>query len=390
MIGLAALPLDDAQQILVVLAVLYGVECCRWLRGDSRRLLAGRFSRWSDFPRDPPAVDGWRLSAANPLPWAESFTAERFAFPFDATRVLLPILDHDTGREHYVAVDLDALEPVLASDGEVVSGDRRLGAFSSPALATTHAARLERLRATPSTDRPAVAEDLLAEAWSLPAAAARLDRWQRASRGVRVLGGWLTVAAFVAAPLAYAFRGRLPANVPLGLVAGFVVLWLWTAITGLRLRVDDLPEGHRGWTHRLVTFCSPASAMRLFDTAGHDVLAGFEPLVVVLATRAGGGPAAATAWLRDAVFPGDRGPVPPVDAAGAAALRWFRDRSAALARRAVADAGLDPDVLLAPPAAGPDVRSYCPGCGRQFSAEKGDCDACGLASIRVPGSNPRG
>lgn len=381
MIGLAGLPLDDVQQIFLVLAALYGVECCRWLRGDGRRLLAGRFSRWSDFPRDPPAVDGWRLSAANPLPWTESFTAERLPFPFDASRMLLPILDRDTGREHYVTLDLDALEPVAASGRDVVCGDRRLGEFSSPARAAALAGRLERLRRATAGERQAVADAVLAEAWSLPAATARLERWRRASRRVRVLGGWLTVAAFGAGPVAYAFQTALPANLPLGLAAGFVVLWLWTSVSGLRLRADDLPEGHRGWTHRLVAFCSPASAMRLFDTAGHDVLAEFEPLVVVLLTGAGGGTAAATAWLRDAVFPGDRGPVAPDDGAGVEALRWFRERSAALARRAVVDAGLDPDVLLAPPVAGPDVRSYCPGCGRQFATAAVNCETCGLKAV---------
>lgn len=383
MIGFAALPLDDVQQILVVLAALYAVECCRWLRGDGRRLLAGRWSRWSDYPRDPPAVDGWRLTAANPLPGAESYTAERFAFPFDAARVLVPVLDRDTGGEHYVALDLDALEPVAARDREVVSGSRRLGEFSSPALAAALAGRLERLRAAAPGDRPAVADALLAEPWSLPAAAARLDRWRRASRWVRLLGGWLAVAAFVAGPVAYVGRNALPTNGPLGLAAGFIVLWLATAIAGLRLGADDLPEGHRGWTHRLLTFCSPASAMRLYDTLGHDALAEFDPLVVVLATGAGGGTAAATAWLRDVAHPGDRGPLAPDDAAASATLRRFRERSAALARRAVGDAGLDPDALLAPPAAGPDVRSYCPGCGRQFAAAGADCEACGLRAVTL-------
>lgn len=383
MIGFAGLPLDDAQQILVVLAALYAVESCRWLRGDGRRLLAGRWSHLGDFPRDPPAVDGWRLSTANPLPWAESFTAERFAFPFDATHILQPVLDRDTGREHFATLDLDALHPVGASDRDVVSGSRRLGQFSTPALAAALAGRLERLRAAAPADRPAVADALLTETWSLPAAAMRLDRWRRASRWVRLLGGWLAVAAFVGGPVAYVARDALPTNGPLALAAGFIVLWLGTAIAGLRLARDELPVGHRGWTHRLVTFCSPASAMRLYDTAGHDALAAFDPLVVVLATGTGGGTAAATAWLRDAVHPGDRGPVAPRDAAGAAALRWFQDRSATLARQAVRDAGLDPDALLAPPAAGPDVRSYCPGCGRQFSTDAADCEACGLKAVTL-------
>lgn len=48
-----------------------------------------------------------------------------------------------------------------------------------------------------------------------------------------MLGGWLTVAALVADPVAYAFWGALHPNVTLGLISGFVLLWPWKAIAGL-------------------------------------------------------------------------------------------------------------------------------------------------------------
>ena len=110
-----------------------------------------------------------------------------------------------------------------------------------------------------------------------------------------------------------------------------------------------------------------------------------EPLIVALATAAGGdADSTAAAWLRDALFPAHRPEVAADDAAAATTLAFFRERSADLARRAVADAGLVPEALLVPAATGPTVRSYCPRCGRQFTVAAGRCEACGVALEAVP------
>lgn len=388
MIAVAGLSLDDVQQIFVVLAILYAVEVCWWLRGDVRRFFPSPFDRWSDRPPDAVASDAWRLSCSNPWPWGAAYAAEPFPVPFDHTLILLPVLDAQTGGERYESVALDALEPVQAVDREVVSGPRRLVGCCSHQMASSVADRLERLRAADPALRAAVAIELLADMWSFTAARDRLEGWQHDASTVRRLGGSLAMIGLVAGPVVYWIRDELPTPLPLAVLGAFIVLWLAAAIAGLRLRSDHVGECPLLARHRLTAFLSPASAMRLYDTAGRDVLASHEPLAVALATGArSGAQSAAEAWLRDAVFPAHRPRVSADDAPAAAALAWFRSRCVENARKAATDAGLDAASLLAAPEGGENERSYCPRCLRLFTRPATTCPGCDLPALPRAGGS---
>lgn len=380
MLAIAGLPLDDVQQIFVVLTTLYAIECCWWLRGDTRRIFRRPFPRWSDRPAESTTVDAWRLSCSNPWPGGEAYAAQPFPIPFDHAGLLIAQLDATTGSETYRRFSFEELEPIVARGLDVYAGGRRLAGCSSKRCASALARRLERLRATSANDRPAVSEAVLAEIWSLPEARQRLARWRRDCRTLRRLGGILAGTAILAGPLAYALRHELHPQVPFALLITFVGLWLATSIAGLLLPSGQNESG-LDLTHRLTPFLSPASAMRLYDTAGRDTLADHEPLIVALANGEPGGPdSLAAAWFRDALFPARRPSIPADDPLTAAALQWFRDRSAQHARTAIASTGLKPDDLLMPASTPPDVRSYCPRCGRQFTVDAATCLACDLAS----------
>jgi hypothetical protein len=383
-VAFLALPLDDVEQIFVVLAALYLLECCWWVRGETQRLFTGLFVRWSDVPIERPALEAWRLTFANPCPWSESFSAERAPLPFDDRRLLVPQLDRESGGERYVAFEWDSLEPVAASGRDVQAGSLRLGIYSSHAVAAAIADRLERVRAASPRERASIAAAVVAEPWDWHAAAGRLGRWRRAVSLVQRLGGLLTVLA-VAGPLVHAWHAALPPDLPLLLLAIGFVLWIATAVAGVAIRRSELPSDPEARKHRWTAFFSPASAMRLADRMGRDLVAGYEPLVVALIGGERSGSASVAAlWLRDAVHPAFRPAT--TDTSAAATLDWYQGRSTACARQAVADAGHDPESWLGPPRPDRDAVAYCPRCHRQFVDTTDLCGGCGLATLPLPPS----
>jgi hypothetical protein len=133
--------------------------------------------------------------------------------------------------------------------------------------------------------------------------------------------------------------------------------------------------------HRAIAFVSPATAMRLYDTLGRDVMAEYEPLVVTLVT--GGGQrdsTTAAVFLRDLLYPsggqtvtaGDEATQTTVDTT----MGWFRSHMGFYARQAVRESGLDPESLLMHVPVGQGVSTYCPRCSRQFIMPEGECGFC--------------
>lgn len=389
MLGVMGLPLDDVEQVFVVLFVLYAVECCWWLRGDARRCFPAPFARWGDPPPAGLLVDGWRLSFSNPWPWGEGYTVEPWRFPFDAKHLLVPVLDPSTGAEHYEAVAWESLPAIAGKEREVWAGPTRLASCTSPGQASMLAQRLERLRTAGDSafalgaGREAEAEDLLRSMWSLPAARGQHERWRHEVRLVRRLGGLLTVLALVCGPGVYALRAQVPGLLPLLFLACCGATWMITAVAVTRLQASHLAGSHSHRLHVLTAFLSPVSAMRIFDVCGRDVLVGFEPLVVAIAAdvraeqhsasqesgaadcrpgkaksidavaseHAGQGlstgadmPESLTeAWLGEALGVAAYRPRVPVECAAAVeAAQWFFSRRAELARSVASQVGVYP------------------------------------------------
>ena len=381
------LPLDDVQQIFVVLAVLYLVECIWWVRGDACRLFRRPWERWSDIPGDAPLSSTWRFGSSNPLPWSEAFAAERFRFPFDVKRVLVPVLVAGTGKERYEAVAFDDLAPVEARERDLLFGGRIVANFTSHHAAEVVADRLERLRTAAVTERRNVAEEILKEAWDVAAARDVVTRWRSMSAAVRDYGSTLTILSLVVAPVAYVFRAHVPEWGLYALLAVCVVTWLATAGSALRLRPEPLTGLRVTGVHRWAVLFSPASAMRYYDTVGREVLWRFEPFVVTLVLGPEGQPSrAAVAHLRDALYSAHR---PAIDqtaadaAQTAATLDWYLAETRGSAMQACLDAGFDLPDLLRETTDDESVRTYCPRCGRHYTATGGECDLCGLALVPI-------
>lgn len=385
------LPVDDVQQIFVVLAVLYLVECAWWVRGDTFRLFRRPWEPWSDVPGDAALSSTWRFGASNPLPWGEAFGAERFRFPFDAERVLVPVLVAETGRERYEPFAYEDLPPVAARDRDLLFGDRCIAAFTSPHAAAVVAARLERLRTASAADRRCVAEGIVKEAWDVEAARNILASWRAMSATVRDYGSALTILALVVAPIAYFFRASVPEWGLYTLLAVCVVTWLATAATALRLRPESLTGLPVAAIHRWAVLFSPASAMRYYDTVGRDILWRFEPFVVAAVIGSPGSPSpAAAAHLRDVMFPAHR---PAIDGATAGAalvaatLDWYLARTRDAASRACVAAGFDSSGIFRETSDDSSVRTFCPRCARHYTVAGGECDVCGLELVAI-GASP--
>lgn len=381
MLAVSSLPLDDVQQICLVLGILYLAECLWWLRGNAYRLYASPFTAWSEAPGDAPRVNAWRFGLANPLPGTESFAAETFPFPFDAVSLLLPRFDAVTCRECFEVLPFDAIEAITSSERDVLFGTRTVGSFSSTAFAQATASRLERIRSAAAVERAEIAESIVADIWDYHKAKSRLDAWRKAARFLREWGATLSVLGLGAAPLAWACRHWLPQNLPLILVAMCVVLWFAVAIRGMLLHGDFLPPDGKTAMHRTIACLSPATAMRLYDTLGRDVLAAYEPLVVALLSGSGHRDTTTTAaFLRDALHPAGGPTVAASDAAAQETvdktIDWFRSRMGRHARQAVRKSGLDPDALLTQLPIEQGVCTYCPRCSRQFTTPGGVCGFC--------------
>lgn len=382
-----SLPLDDVQQIFVVLAVLYVVECFWWVRGDAFRVFRKPWERWSEAPGDATLSSTWRFGFSNPLPWGEAFAAERFRFPFDAERVLVPVLVPETGRERFDSIAFENLAPVTCRERDLLFGDRVVASFTSHHAAEMVAERLERLRTATAAERRSVAERIVENAWDVAAARELLTRWRAMSGSVRDYGSTLAILSLIVAPIAYFLRARMPESSLYALLAVCVVTWLATSATALRLQPESLTGLPVAGIHRWAVLFSPASAMRYYDTVGREMLWRFEPFVVAVAAGSEAHPSrAAVAHLRDAVHPAHR---PTVDStsvgAGQAAstLEWYLIKTRVCAEQACRDAGFEPEALLLETTDDASVRTFCPRCARHYTTTGGECDVCGLELMPI-------
>ena len=227
-----------------------------------------------------------------------------------------------------------------------------------------------------------MAEAVIAESWDSHAAVARLRRWRRSVWIVYALGGLLALLGLVVGPCVNAGRVLLPADLPFILVILGLGIWMATAVAGVAIPASQMPADPDARKHRWTAFLSPASAMRLADRLGRDLLAGYEPLVVALVC---GHPRTvdpvAVEWLRDSVHPA----FPPgvSDTSAAETLRWYQDHRAACAHRAVVAAGFDPGTWLGAPTPDRDAVAYCPRCHRQFVDTTAVCNGCGVETKPV-------
>ncbi|MBK8914374.1 MAG: hypothetical protein IPM64_07175 [Phycisphaerales bacterium] len=243
-----------------------------------------------------------------------------------------------------------------------------------PHAARTLARRLESLR-------------LAAPAARDGAIRAMLRRGHDASRAKRVLsigmrrGRYLRMAClalilfFVVIGPALAWRGGLSATWP-ALLGTLLLLWGYSVIEfNLAHRRLWRRESLERFKRTFVAAATPLAAARGYDNLLRDRLSAFSVLTAGLVTLAGERRAA---FARD-VLADLRYPCHGSDEEGASheTAVWMREVLRGITERALGQADLGEEELLAPPA--PEdaaCRSYCPRCRSQFVQPAESCARC--------------
>lgn len=370
-------------ELLIILAVIYAIDCFLWLPVGSaaiRTWLGGRVS-----PGWPSALlnNGRRgLVALSPLP-----------FDLAARSSPLPVSISPRGVYAYTALTLDPsgrspqsrlrllfdaeMPPVRAVDDRVLAGDRELAAVGSPAVAQHTARLIRRVAAAPVDERGAIVERALRRSLDPERVRRRWGRFLSRARRLRAWCSALFTLLFVVIPVL---------DRTVGLYRWWIVLipayfWLLVVTVRLfcRLHARCYPRNRRERRSKgFLLSIAPTYAIRGADLVAHDIVATFHPLAV---TRALAGEAAFRELARRAVRDARRpiAPVSPDDGPEAREIEaWFRELSAKLLDERVRAEGVDPPSLITPPPRLEDAAvAYCPRCEEQFGSLEDRCETCG-------------
>ena len=372
--------ISDSDQLIAVLALLYLADCLRWCRRGvvGLRAFAGRRFRATLASR---AVGNARagLLWANPLPPLGTLAAVEpwpVALSGEGLATVEP-LELDRGpREVFtpLAKRWSEIERVAARGKALVIDGAEFAQCSSELGASRLAARVERVRAAKEGEREALIERELVAQFDPRAAEAALGRFESSTKLLRGVSIALTLFLIALTPLVLHEVGlELSWR---WLLAGLLVLH-FAAVVVFSRTYRALHAGDRaGWLASLLQVAiSPPQAARAIDFAAWPALCDAHPLAAAGLVDDSDRRAIARAVLLDALHPREA-----PERIGELARRVsaeHRARLAALARKRLAELGLDEASLLAVPS--PDDvsrRSFCPRCELQFDVEAALCPEC--------------
>lgn len=363
--------MSSIDTLLIVLAIVYLVECAAWVPRDAVPFRQGLFGRWRHAP---------------PSEWGGH---DRSAFVFSGPLPPLPPLI--LSEEWPIAIGDDGVSRLppaearlfpweslreLRVDGRALlaKGDR-VAEFLSPLVAHEVGGLLERLAALPPERRGPEIRSAVRASLDAEGARRRYAEYRRAARMLAISTNGLAVLLFAVVPAMF--------HVPF-----LAERWFWVLLVALAvwpLVIVDFAHAHRALFPRLkrrrhvaTMAASPLGALRARDVVARDALALFHPLAAArtlldaprfeeLARKA----------LAEARFP-----VPA--AAPRAGEEGWRALLGEEIERFLRHEGLDPQALLAPPPReGPESLAYCERCRSQYTLREGTCHACGGRALRA-------
>ncbi len=390
--------MDPFLELLAILAAIYAIECCAWLRCGSV-VLRERFVRWSRLASVLEFLQNGRAGVCvlSPLPCDVAPGAHRFALSVSPRAVYAYSFQAftATGRppQSEIYVEIDELPNVRAAHGRLQIGDRVAADLGSPSLALRYARLLRTLGAHREEDRAAIiARDLHT---SLDARRVR-RRWQRFRFGLlplRCLATALFLIVFAVLPAVHYTTTIVPHWKVLLTVYLYVhVLTVWCAYS-LHRRTYPRHRSERRGKVGLMAF-APTYTMRAPQAVAADLLATFHPLAVAAVfLDEAQFRTFARRVLRDA-----RSPIDPVCGDERHAVREteasFRAAALTAIEAMLVEHGVDPDALLVAPERGDaECVAYCPRCEEQFATTEVRCEECGgkdLVPFDTPVANSTG
>lgn len=374
--------MSEAESLLLVLALLYLLECVGWIRRGAVVFRTRGGPRWSAVhPGLQWGNQRGGLILAHPLPPLGGLVLSApFPFSLSPTAVLAFVAPaaNPGGRPPQRGSWLrwEQITAVAAAGRELKINGAVWCKFASAHTAHHCAAQLQTLARLPVEQRAAAIRTTLAAPLDLASARAQWDAAQPALRKLRGLGNSLFVFVFLVAPGLFWLFG-IARCWPV-LVVGWLghTVTIATVFFRAHRRLYPVADEER-FTHFLTSLLAAPTAIRAHDLLARPLLERFHPLVVaqLLAT-----PAAfqevARDTLRELRFPARCGN--ELGAEAAAIEKNSRELLHELIVAALRRAGLEPDSLLVPPVAlDASCRAYCPRCEAQFTTASGTCADCG-------------
>ncbi len=386
--------MSEVESLLLVLALLYGIECLGWVRrgavvfrtcwGTAWRavhpsLYLGGQRGGVVFAYPLPPLGGIVLSSQLPC----SLSADGL-LAFVATGV------NPGGRppQRGSFLKWEQIETLIAEGKALKINGQVWFKFGSAHAAAWLATALKRIKQLPREQRGAAIRELLGT--TLDPEAARAE-WRAAQPEICRLRRWansLVVFMFVVVPLLHRYVG-LKTCWPV-VVAGWLGHTVTIAILFQRAHARRYPvAGEERFTHFLTSLLAAPTAARAHDLLSRPLLERFHPLAVAQAL----GDGAVFREVARHMIRELRQPALPLCPTGSAEAevteRFTRETMRELVEAMVRRAGLDPDTLLVPPVPlDATCRSYCPRCEGQFMAETGNCEDCGGIPLLPLGKQP--
>lgn len=354
-------------ELLIALAVLYGLQCLVWLPEGSA-LFVRPLGAWR-----VTSGPGWRV--LHPWPSGPAWLAARLPLIERAGRLygraaptwLASRAFSDRGR----AVPRAALAGAEARGSVVRVQGRAFARAVAPAEAEPLARFLRDLGASPPAQAEALVEERLAESLSLSRYSEARERFGRATPGLRWSSDVYFAGLYVALPGAALAWASEPA-----------LLWALPALAALHLATLAVyartfrrlyPEG-RGERVEAVLAAAlyPPQLLRAWSELRTRAMAGFHPAVVAVATLP---EAAGRAFLRGEILRAsrERGP-------GALCEAGLAELECRALWDLVAEIGESRETLLAAPVRQhPRAKGYCPACHVEYVRASGACNDCDVA-----------
>ncbi len=394
--------LNDVEQICLVIAVLYLIESCSWVRRGAVTFssFAGRFpSFWQRF--SPLSNEVGRVVLAGPLPGDASFVCQAIPVSVTADGVVGFLAQSPTEirrpQQFERFFDWQALGEVRATDRQVrVHGDL-LCIVHSENSARQLVGRLAVLAAMDPAERARHINDWIWSDFDLTGTVARIETFRagttRLRRTAMALFVWLLPVGLL---LHYGvIPGISRPSVLTAYLAITFALWWWTVRNAWQCHRRLFPEGRRGCFRLAVTgLISPGVALRAGNHLARELFEFLHPATLAAALLAE--PAfrefAGRVWrdMEHHACPhvpscaGTKGHV--ARAAAIVAEHTARNRRFFLNLLAQTSIEIS-DLQTVPVGAAAGVAAWCPRCLSEFALAEASCPDCGdrpMARIEFP------
>jgi hypothetical protein len=375
--------MTDLHLLFLVLALIYLWECVVWVRRGSMVCLTWLGCRWRlRFPSSLLGNARGGFLIAPPLPPLGTLLhCMTPALAFAPGGFLAFTSSHlDPGPrfpQTGLRVDWSELTTIETRRAKVLVNGRLLVRCDSHAGALEVRRRLEILRRTTAGDRERGIEDLCRDAFDRQAFERRWIEFGKVTRPLAWVCNAYFLVLFGVAP-ALAFGLGLSSSWPILLFAGLTLATL-TSTLFRRAHRTLYPEADDDrFTHGLVVFLSPPTAVRARDHLARSLAVSFHPLTLAMVfINDRDKRLFARRVLKELKFPA-RPTAPPGSAEATVMEASWRERQQKAAAMLLRQSGLDPAELLRPPAPQDEsCRSYCPRCEAQFVKTGGVCRDCG-------------